>query len=110
MENLLGIPNNRINAMVGKSIYQMDFLARFTPKNHPSVKGMDMKESDVLVEISLDKKLNEESIHAVYEIIDKIKLRTEISPKTEIENINGINYPVTYLKDGMVIVDYPTII
>jgi hypothetical protein len=110
MENLLGIPNNRINAMVGKSIYQMDFLARFTPKNHPSVKGMYMKESDVLVEISLDKKLNEESIHAVYEMIDKIKLRTEISPKTEIENINGINYPVTYLKDGMVIVDYPTII
>ena len=110
MENLLGIPNNRINAMVGKSIYQMDFLARFTPKNHPSVKGMDMEEGDVLVEISLDKKLNEDSIHAVYEMIDKIKLRTEISPKTEIENINGINYPVTYLKDGMVIVDYPTTI
>jgi hypothetical protein len=110
MKHLLDIPKNRIDAMVGKSLYQMDFLARFTPKTHPSVKGMDMKEGDFLVEMSLGEKLNEDSIHAVYEMIDKIKLRTEISPKTEIENINGINYPVTYLKDGMVIVDYPTII
>lgn len=110
MEKLCGIPKGTINSIFGKSITPKDYLVRFTPKNHPSVKLLDMKDSDYLVEVPLFEKVDENSISAVYEMIDKIKLITEISPKIELENINGVNYPVTYCSDGIVIVYYPDII
>lgn len=109
MENLPGIPTGTINMIMGKSIVQKDYLVRFTPKNHPRVKyfEMEMKEGDFLIEVPSVGELDEHSIYAVIEIINKIKLITEMPKKVEFENINGINYPITYFDDGVIIIDYP---
>ncbi len=107
MKNSHGIPTGKMNSIVGKSITPKDYLMRFTPKNHSSVKDLDMKDSDYLVEVPLIEKLDENSFSVVCEMIDKVKLRTEMSTKTEMENINGINYPVTYFEDGIIIVEKP---
>lgn len=98
---------NLIIGEFGESKILTNFLVKFTPKNHPSVKELDMKEGDYLLEMPLNKEVHENTPSVIFKMLDKLRIEPEFSPKLKIENINGINYPVTYLSDGIVIVDYP---
>lgn len=84
----------------------IDFLVKFTPKNHNNVKHLEMGDSSYLVEASLENKVDNQALSSIINrILDKLPIETNSS--YEIEVVDGFSFPVMYLEDGVIVICYP---
>lgn len=96
-------------SLTNKNVLE-DFLIKFTPKNHNNVKHLNMGDGDYLIEVPLPlkNKVNNESLSSVLNrMLDKLLIKHTPSPEFEIEQVEGINFPVMHFEDGVIIVYYP---
>ncbi len=98
-----GIKRGELSVITGNSSLKSNFM-KFLPL-------IDNDKSTHMIHFSLEKRddITKHGVCIIAEMIKKCKENgiDTSSIRTNTKCINGINFPVTYFKDGTIIVDYP---